>query len=166
MGLPLQVTVTLTEINCGGCGGTYAINERYRKQREESRGHWMCPYCRTEWGYGQSENDRLKADLAAASARTQAALARANAEQAERQRAEAERDRLKKRAAAGVCPCCNRTFQQLAAHMATKHPDMVKGGSGKLPKTKRPPVAPRKTVSEFERAKAKHQAKHRIPESG
>jgi hypothetical protein len=29
--------------------------------------------------------------------------------------------RLKNRAAAGVCPCCNRTFAQLARHMATKH---------------------------------------------
>jgi hypothetical protein len=23
----------------------------------------------------------------------------------------------------GVCPCCNRTFQNLARHMAGKHPD-------------------------------------------
>ena len=42
--------------------------------------------------------------------------------------------RLKKRAIAGVCPCCNRTFQQLAAHMAHKHPDYkqpeVKGTEG------------------------------------
>jgi hypothetical protein len=22
----------------------------------------------------------------------------------------------------GVCPCCNRTFQQLARHMKAKHP--------------------------------------------
>lgn len=29
--------------------------------------------------------------------------------------------RLSKRASAGTCPCCNRTFKQLAAHMATKH---------------------------------------------
>ena len=31
--------------------------------------------------------------------------------------------RAKHRHAAGVCPCCKRTFQQLARHMATKHPD-------------------------------------------
>lgn len=31
--------------------------------------------------------------------------------------------RLKNRAAHGVCPCCNRTFQQLARHMSAKHPD-------------------------------------------
>ena len=30
--------------------------------------------------------------------------------------------RLKNRAAAGVCPCCNRTFQNLATHMQKQHP--------------------------------------------
>lgn len=33
--------------------------------------------------------------------------------------------RMTKRAKAGVCPCCNRTFKQLAAHMANKHPDFT-----------------------------------------
>lgn len=32
--------------------------------------------------------------------------------------------KLKKRAKAGTCPCCNRTFANMAAHMKTKHPDM------------------------------------------
>jgi hypothetical protein len=29
--------------------------------------------------------------------------------------------RLKQRVAAGVCPCCNRTFTNLAEHMAGQH---------------------------------------------
>lgn len=33
---------------------------------------------------------------------------------------------LRNRAAAGVCPCCNRTFEQLGRHMTTKHPEYVK----------------------------------------
>ena len=32
---------------------------------------------------------------------------------------------VKARVAHGVCPCCNRTFKQLARHMKTKHPDYV-----------------------------------------
>jgi hypothetical protein len=31
--------------------------------------------------------------------------------------------RQRARAKEGVCPCCNRTFKQLAAHMKNKHPD-------------------------------------------
>lgn len=33
--------------------------------------------------------------------------------------------RMKKRVAAGVCPCCNRTFRDLARHMEGQHPDYV-----------------------------------------
>lgn len=33
--------------------------------------------------------------------------------------------RLRNRAKTGVCPCCNRTFQQLARHMASQHPDFT-----------------------------------------
>lgn len=33
--------------------------------------------------------------------------------------------KLKRRAAAGVCPCCTRTFQNLARHMETKHPEFA-----------------------------------------
>jgi hypothetical protein len=29
---------------------------------------------------------------------------------------------MKKRAVAGVCPCCNRHFRELERHMASKHP--------------------------------------------
>lgn len=31
--------------------------------------------------------------------------------------------KARKRAKAGTCPCCKRTFQQLARHMASQHPD-------------------------------------------
>jgi hypothetical protein len=31
--------------------------------------------------------------------------------------------KLKKRASAGVCPCCNRTFSNMARHMAHQHPE-------------------------------------------
>src|SRR5258706_13368765 len=56
-------SVTLTKIECGQCGGAYAINECYRKQREQESGFWNCPYCKTSWGYGDGENARLKREL-------------------------------------------------------------------------------------------------------
>lgn len=33
--------------------------------------------------------------------------------------------KTKKRISVGVCPCCNRTFQNLASHMATQHKDFA-----------------------------------------
>lgn len=32
--------------------------------------------------------------------------------------------RMKNRVGNGVCPCCNRTFQNLMRHMQTKHPEL------------------------------------------
>jgi hypothetical protein len=34
--------------------------------------------------------------------------------------------KIKRRTLAGVCPCCTRTFQNLARHVATKHPGYAK----------------------------------------
>lgn len=119
MGLAaIQVTVELTEINCGECGGTYAINERYRQQKYQKGESWNCPYCRTGWGYsGNSENEKLRRELAAEKQRKESALARENEERAARERLE----RKLKRVNRGVCPDCNRSFQNLARHMACKH---------------------------------------------
>lgn len=106
----VQLAVTLTQMDCGVCGGTYAINERYRQQRYEKGGIWHCPYCQTDWGYEKGELQRERE-------RHQATLSRLNQEQAERQKVENKLKRVQR----GVCPHCNRTFQNLAAHMACKH---------------------------------------------
>ena len=127
----ISESVELTAISCGECGGTYAINERYRAQKQQKGGYWTCPYCKCSWGFGdQSENARLKRELEAERKRTQwaqqeARNQRSRADHAEyRERAQkAAKTRIKNRVANGVCPCCNRTFQDLAAHMKTNHPD-------------------------------------------
>lgn len=122
----VQVTVTLTEINCGCCGGTYAINERYRQQKYEKGETWTCPYCNASWGYsGRGENERLKRELEGERTRKLAALDRANAAEAAALKAEKSKARLEKRIRAGTCPCCHRTFKQLTAHMKAKHPEHV-----------------------------------------
>jgi sRNA-binding protein len=126
-------TVELTTISCGECGGTYAIAERYRAQCQAEAKLWNCPYCQTRWGYPgktavEKERDRV------AEANRQLARERASHDQtrADRDHKEAQRraergakTKLKKRVAAGVCPCCNRTFQDLSRHMAGQHPDFV-----------------------------------------
>ncbi len=123
----IQVTVTLAEINCGACGGTYAINERYRQERANKGESWTCPYCKTGWGYsGNSENERLKRELEAERERKLQALSRANVAEEAARKAEKAKKRLDKRIRAGVCPCCHRTFSQLAAHMKTMHPEAAK----------------------------------------
>lgn len=129
----IKETVELSVINCGECGGTYAINDRYRKQKAQQGGGWNCPYCKCNWGYW-SDNDteigRLKNQLKSAEKRVEWAengrrKAQQRAERTERRRRaeKAAKTRIKNRVAKGVCPCCNRHFENLHRHMQTKHPD-------------------------------------------
>lgn len=126
----IELTVILTKINCGECGGTYALNERYRAQCAEKGKSWHCPYCQVGWGYSEGENAKLKKELEAekrrvAFANDQARMERERRESAEaRERAQkANVTKIKKRIKNGACPCCNRTFIDLQRHMATKHAD-------------------------------------------
>lgn len=127
------ISTDLTTINCGECGGVYAINERYRKQKEDKGGWWNCPYCKTSWGYGESTVQKLRKQLDAQCRDLVAERSRHDQTRAKLRETEqtviaqkAATTRAKKRSAAGVCPCCHRTVKQMARHMATKHPDFVK----------------------------------------
>jgi len=125
------VTVELSEVNCGECGGTYALNKRYKDQKYQDGGSWNCPYCQCWWGYSQNnENSKLKKQVEILErskkfAERQAEIAREDARyECNCARAQkAAKTRLKNRIKHGVCPCCNGTFKQLARHMKNKHPD-------------------------------------------
>ena len=80
----------------------------------------------------RQERDRLKQDAARkdeviAYERRCRELADQRAERSKRQTAAAKGQvtRLKNRASAGVCPCCNRQFQNLKRHMDSQHPDFA-----------------------------------------
>lgn len=127
----IEITTGLAVINCGACGGTYAINERYRQERQNKGETWHCPYCNCEWGYtGNSDNEKLRRELVAERERLASARRMIESTQAEAEHFRKSRDtmkgllhREKKRVGNGVCPCCNRSFQNLKAHMKTKHPN-------------------------------------------
>ena len=110
-----QVTVELAQIICGNCGGTYAIADRVRTHKHEHGESWHCPYCQIGWGFNKSQ-------LVIEQERHQATLSRLNDALA----AQAVLERKLKRVDKGVCPHCNRSFQNLARHMEHKHKTTVK----------------------------------------
>lgn len=127
----LKVEVDLASVSCGECGGTYAIAERYRRKAEEEGTSWTCPYCKVGWGYRNAgTNEKLKKQLVASQAAHDQTAARLKNSRKETEH-EAARARgfkgahakLKKRVGSGVCPCCKRTFKQLARHMEDNHPE-------------------------------------------
>lgn len=133
MGYALTVELTLETHTCGGCGSTFGVDStryhRFAKQGESLR----CPNPRCPWpsfSIKETEADRLRKQLLAETARAdRAAEARRWAEESaerEKRRHAATKGvltRERKRVGNGVCPCCNRSFQNLRRHMQSKHPE-------------------------------------------
>lgn len=119
------LSVELYQVTCGECGGVYAITERYRQEKHQKGGSWNCPYCQCGWGYsGNGENAKLKQALEAKERELREAKCKILDEQNQRHAIEQQKakvDRKLKRVTRGVCPECNRTFQNLATHMQTQH---------------------------------------------
>lgn len=113
---------------CCNCGVEFGITETMRAYRKKDGALFYCPNghaqrftetTEAKLKAAQDENERLKQRLA----QKDAEISDAHAEAAKVKR---EAERIRKRIDAGVCPCCNRTFQNLARHMKTKHPEAAK----------------------------------------
>lgn len=125
-------------VDCPTCGITYAIPASLKRSALKWHGDlsngWKlcCPLGHTWWYVGKSEEEKLRERLQ--SERDRAGRLASERDQLKASlrgtRANASRTRkelksVKTRVAHGVCPCCNRTFKQLAAHMKNKHPEYV-----------------------------------------
>lgn len=122
-------TILETEV-CPSCGMLFAMPARLRKQFRDDHSTFYCPSGHEQYYAGKSDAEKAKerADQLA----RQLDNARARATAAEDQAAAAERSkralravntRTRKRIANGLCPCCRRSFANLAEHMAGQHPD-------------------------------------------
>ena len=120
-----QVSVIETvalEIRLLGCGH-YAVlpPDRWTRLMQTGEQLW-CPYGLAV-SYTETENARLRKQLGTAQ---EVANSARQAEKTTLLMLEAEqraKQRLLRRVKAGVCPHCHRTFQQVARHMASKHPE-------------------------------------------
>lgn len=109
-------------LTCGNCGMVFWVAQHWLKEKRDTGGEFHCPNGHTRV-FKESETDRLRKQLAAKE--EELARERTRSEQKDRTNAalRGQVTKIKTRVQHGVCPCCNRTFQQLARHMATKHPD-------------------------------------------
>ncbi len=109
-------------VTCSVCGIAFAVPTWFLTTRKADGKVFYCPNDHNQF-YQETTVAKLQKQLAAAQRATE--VARVEQKWAEEQAAKIERQRrrLAKRISAGVCPCCNRTFQDLARHMAGKHKD-------------------------------------------
>lgn len=127
----IDTVTTMTYEVCASCGITFAAPAHFIQKRREDGETFYCPNGHS-LGFGKGENDRLKKQLESAQREVQRAYTHATHQRDQREAAERSNaalrgvvTRTKKRAAAGVCQCCSRTFQDVARHMASQHPNYV-----------------------------------------
>lgn len=120
-------------------------NDLYSAAKKSPAISFYCPYGHPQhFPAGESEAEKLRRErdrLAQQIAEKDDEIKwqRDIRERAERQLS-AQRGqvtKLKKRASAGTCPCCSRTFQNMAEHMKKQHPDFVQEGGANVVKLKR-----------------------------
>ena len=120
----LVLSLSLDAITCcqEGCGITFAAPESWIRKRREDHVWWYCPNGHTQHFPGETEAEKLKKQLAARGAELDRVRADRDAQIRTITSMKGQATKLRKRVAAGVCPCCKRTFQNLARHMSGQHP--------------------------------------------
>lgn len=117
-------TIEIVHVHCNGCGVDYGLERGYLNDHEETRATFHCPNgCRR--AFTQSTADLLRKRLAREEAQHDQTRADRDHKEAQRRAEKAAKTKLKKRVAAGVCPCCKRSFENLARHMKGQHPEYV-----------------------------------------
>lgn len=118
----LRHTTELVTTSCW-CGIAHAVPESLYRIAQKNHKHTIyCPLGH-EWVIGgKTEAEKLKEQLDDERARSARITADLDQVEASLRATKGVVTRLKNRAIAGVCPCCSRTFKQLASHMANKHP--------------------------------------------
>ncbi len=110
------------------CGIVFAVPAWWEDARRKDHVSWCCPNGHSQ-SFGESRQEKQIREQAQAALSLQAQLNEANhamlVAQSDRDKEIRKRRKIERRIAKGVCPCCNRTFEDIARHMATKHKDFT-----------------------------------------
>jgi hypothetical protein len=128
----MKAEVILDLISCYKCGVVWGMGRELNNERHRDKGTFYCPNGHAQH-YTKSTEETLRAEIERQKKFKEYAWA---AQKAAQEQAEHERrsknaykghlTKIKKRIANGVCPCCNRHFENVMRHMKGQHPDYVK----------------------------------------
>lgn len=131
MGQAVERLVIIDTVTCCKCGIEFGMPRHFlRGLREDSKKWFYCPSGHIQHFTSETELDKTRRELDRTKKRLDWAEQNARHEREQKQktqrhlqRTESAFKRMKTRIGAGVCPCCDRTFQNIQNHMQTKHPD-------------------------------------------
>lgn len=113
--------IELITHTCGGCGVVFAMTRTFQDQRKRDRKGWHCVNGCSRVFTGETEAETLRKEVERQRSMLEAEQARASRLAAERDQVARAHSKMRQRVMNGVCPCCNRTFQNLMQHMKTEH---------------------------------------------
>jgi DNA repair exonuclease SbcCD ATPase subunit len=116
----LEIEVT----SCAKCGVEFGLTKAYIAERRKDGQGFHCPNGHSVI-FGQSEAAKLREQLRRAEAQLTHAADQRDAARREITGLKRTAAQERRRTAAGVCPCCKRSFVQLRRHMAAKHPEQL-----------------------------------------
>ena len=121
--MSFTTATTYDVLNCFKCGFRFGIPEETVTRWRKNHRWFRCPSCFAEQHFsGESEAERLKREKRYLEITLSGARDRADMHAKSASSYKGHVTRLKNRISKGVCPCCNRTFADLAKHMNSKHP--------------------------------------------
>lgn len=123
--LAIQETLYFKTTTCITCGCHIALETTVYDWRIKDHENFYCPNGHAQRFSGETPEAKLKRELEAKERALVWEKERVASLNKQLVRTQQSEKRLKKRIAAGVCPCCHRTVKQLAAHMQTKHPEFA-----------------------------------------
>lgn len=117
-------TETLVGMCCGQCGISFAVPQSFHEEQKKlgPKGGWYCPNGHSRC-FSKSKITELEERNTALSLIIDRQRDTIQSKDHVIRATRAAKTRLKNRVAAGVCPCCNRTFSNLAAHFKNMHPE-------------------------------------------
>ncbi|MDR1076087.1 MAG: helix-turn-helix domain-containing protein [Xanthomonadaceae bacterium] len=114
-----------TEVCCR-CGMAFAMPADFQRRRIDDHNWFYCPAGHSQRYIGQSKAQRLQKELEKERELTQLERQRAADAIHELNMTMKAHRRMRKRVMNGVCPCCNRSFENLRRHMQSEHQDFGK----------------------------------------
>lgn len=114
----LNLTRSFEVLECGECGIEFWVPQHWANEKRRDHTGWKCPN-------GHSRIFSNLSDVEIAKREAREALEKLEWERKRVAKLERESKKLKRRIAAGVCPCCHRTFENLQRHMTGEHPDFL-----------------------------------------
>jgi hypothetical protein len=124
-GVTLTEEVQLVTETCCACGALFAMSTEFQQQRRRDRSSFYCPAGHGQHYTGKPTEQQLREQAEWLEQQLASREEDLRAERVSHAATKGQLTKTRKRVGNGVCPCCHRSFQQLARHMSGQHPEYV-----------------------------------------